>query len=331
MQDIVRSAQKTSQATAQPASAPPIGRSTKGAANLNGIKPHKTQSASTLMRRAVLRPGPALKRQITVSVPAHPGSFGIRVHPKKSIQQVDARRENRAKVTPKSEAVRRFAVEKRTWFSGHEDAAVKVTHSAAVPASHISAPARSMDIFQRAIDQATAHQQKPVDPKRVAKATKQHAHRSARPKQHRLRVILSITIVVLLLAGVMGYQYRGAITLRFADTAAGFHAQLPEQIPSGYTASKYTYAAGTITTEYVRSGTNRHFSLSQTSSKLTDNQLQQSIRTSTPQYDTLQKNGHTMYIYGSNNASWLADGMLFEIISDGNLSTSDLVQIASSL
>ena len=331
MQDVVRPAKQAKQSVTQTVS--PAAKPQKPQHNvpvaLNDIKHRKPQTAQTLMRHSVRKPAPSLKRQLTVSVPTHPNSLGVSVTPKRSVKQIDPRRANLSKSIPKSDFIKRFATEKRSWFSGHEAAAVKVSNPA-TGAATISPQNRSMDIFQKAIDRATSHQQQPVNPKQQARAAKQLA-RAHKPVHHRLSTVLAASLAVLLIAGFVAYSQRAAITLRFANAKAGFQAQLPNWTPSGFGVSKFTYAPGSVAVDYSRSGTSRHYTFSQSTSKFNSDDVLKTITPHNTTYQTLQNGGRTIYIFGNNNAAWVDRGKLYKITSDGNLSTSDILAIATSV
>lgn len=186
-----------------------------------------------------------------------------------------------------------------------------------------------MDIFQRAIDKATAHEQTPVNPKKQARAVDKAARR--RPIHHHLASVVLITLAVLLMAGAITYGHRTGITLRYADAKAGFHAKLPGWTPHGFGISDFEYKPGVVTANYDRSGTSRHYSFSQSITQLTSDQLLTDIVQHHKTYQTLQNANRAIFIYGDNNAAWIDEGKLYQITSDGNLTTSDLLSIATSV
>ena len=46
---------------------------------------------------------------------------------------------------------------------------------------------------------------------------------------------------------------------------------------------------------------------------------------------TIDTAGRTVYIYGNDNASWVDNGIWYQVTSNGDLSNTDVLNIASSL
>jgi len=138
------------------------------------VKAHKHQPAKTLMRRSVHKPDPhsnqhRLKAQTRTDVLAKVPS--VAVLPKFSFHQVDPGKLRRAERIAKSHLVRRFAplpvTDTTTSVPVHAAAIRPNTQPAAITPG--ASPRRSMDVFERAIARANAHEQPRIDPKKLAK------------------------------------------------------------------------------------------------------------------------------------------------------------------
>jgi hypothetical protein len=334
--DVVRSTAKSLVVTPRPqlikstAALKPAHVSTAKPTPAGHAKAHKPQPARTLMRAAVKRPDPSLRRQvhaqtrtdILVKTPQ------LLVEPKYSVATIDEQRQQRAEHVSKSKFIRRFAPDQASWFRQQVTPAA-ATPSTTKPAQSAPAPGhnRSMDVFQRALATATAHEQPAVHPKK-------HARKASRQTRvhHRLTSVVTMSLAVVVLAGFFAYQNKAAITLRFASAKAGFHATLPSNQPSGFAAGKFRYSAGQVAVQYVKPGTSRNYTLSQKRTSLTaQNVLTANAVPHSGTYQTLQQGGNTVYIYGNGNAAWVSDGIFYQITSDGNLSTADILSIATSV
>jgi len=296
------------------------------------IKAHKQQPARTLMRAAVKRPAPSLRRQVHAQTRTDVLVKSPRLHvaPKHSVAAVDEQRSRRATTVAKSKFIRRFAPDQASWFrqpmtpATTEAAAVTVKPAqSARPIAHN----RSMDVFQRALATATAHEQPAVQ-------TKKHVRKASRQPRahHRLASVVAVSLAVVILAGFFTYQNKAAITLRYASAKAGFHATLPANQPSGFAASKFRYSAGQVAIQYTKPGTSRNYTLSQKRTNLTDQDvLTASNIPRSGSFQTLQQGGNTIYIYGQGDAAWVNNGIFYQITSDGNLSTADILSIVTSV
>jgi hypothetical protein len=185
-----------------------------------------------------------------------------------------------------------------------------------------------MDIFQRALAHADAHEQPKVEPERALKPNR----RQNKPVHHRAVSVLSASLAVLLLAGFFVYQNKAAITLRYADAKAGFHASLPGYHPGGFAVGKFNYSEGSISVHYAKPGTSKSYTINQQVSTIdSSTALASNIATEDNTYKSIQQGEHTLYIYGNGQAAWVNGGILYHINSDGNLDTSELINIAASV
>jgi hypothetical protein len=299
------------------------------------IKHHQPQGAKTLMRSVVSRPKPGLKRSLGVQAPI--GKLTPQpnhsILPKWPVTAVDPVKARHSLKIHKSKMITRFAPEPNTWYNtpAHAAAAVKT-----FPPEHLETaapkPHKSMDIFEKAIQGATSHQQPKFNPRKAARAARHASKHSKKPVHHRLSSIVGASLAFLLLFGFITYQDRANITMRFANAKAGFHATLPAYKPSGYAVGTFHYGTGKVAVNYANDSTHRNYTFSQATSNLNSQTMLSSlIAPHSSSYQTLQYGGRTIFIYGDNNAAWVDEGVLYQITSNGSLSTGDILDIAKSI
>lgn len=126
------------------------------------------------------------------------------------------------------------------------------------------------------------------------------------------------------------YPNVDAIQVHIASSRAGINATMPAWQPSGFSAQQFSYSPGKVTIGFAAEGS-RKFSLTQTASKWDSSALlTEYVAPHNHTYDTIQADGRLIYAYGNNNASWVNNGIWYQLVSDGTLSTSQLVRLATS-
>jgi len=282
---------------------------------------HQLQHSQTLMRQAVHRPQPALKRRL------HPSSHtGTLVHtlsfdiaPKHSIDVVDPLRLKHAQHIHKSKLIARFTP--ATYVPNTPVAPVQPLQAAA-PAPQPLPKQPSTDVFERAMAAANSHKE-PYHPVKHAK------------KRHRLRTALGVTassLVLVLLAGFVAYQNAAAIQFKVASSKAGLNATLPAWQPSGFTVGTFSYGPGMLTVSYHSRVSPSAYSIVQTASSWNSSTLlSEYVYPNNETYNTISSAGTTIYTYGDNDATCVSGGIWYKLTSHGALSTSQIVNIATSM
>ena len=303
----------------------------KTAAIQHAVAPHAAahhpEHAKTLMRRAVKQPVHSLKRHIRVAT--HTGIVAKKpataIAPKHSWQTVDKNRLKHAKHTLRSSLVSHFrpiAVTRQTSKTPAPTTAIPL-HVQAAAIKPMQTPSRepSTDIFERALAHANSHRQ-PAPP--IRGHTK---------KSRRVRQFLSFgasSLIAVLTLGFVAYQNVAAIQIHIASNRAGINATLPDWQPSGFSAQKFTYSPGKVVVGFSGDST-RSFSLVQTASNWDSSTLlNEYVSPHNQTYNTIQANGRLIYTYGNNNASWVSSGIWYQLTTNGNLSTAQLVRLATS-
>jgi hypothetical protein len=328
------------QATAQPKlpATPIVASSTKSMDVMRTpqhLVHHKQQRAATLVRSTVNKPGLGLKRQLkTVSGSQLPANIPSTVIvPKFPVAEINPKRLTRAEHVAKSELIHKFAPGMPEF--GPSAAAVKILPVSEVqplpPSEH-----KSHELFERAIASATSHEQPYVDQKKLAKTAKKqakHASKVAKRKpHHHLASVVAASFAVLAIGGFVALQNKADLTLRFADAKAGFHASVPDYQPAGYGLNKFTYSAGNVSLGFNNNDAGRGYTIHQQTTKWDSQALLDNFVTANYQsYQILQSGNQIIYMYGHGDAAWVKGGIWYQLTSGGNLSNSQVLNIATSV
>ncbi|HET7320010.1 MAG TPA: hypothetical protein VFI84_00310 [Candidatus Saccharimonadales bacterium] len=337
---VVRSAAATATAPAAPApkSAAMVVRA-KAHGTAGHRKAHVPSPSHTLMRQVVKKPSKSQLAKIKVQPRTDIliKDPSIVVEPKLSVASPDPKRTARANHVVRSKLISRFG-EVHMHRPIISSSVLDITSSGtaildvAPPSDPPARPAippsqqRSMDIFQKALAHATSHEQKPSRAK--------HATMRAKGRRHgnRIASVSSAALAVLIIGGFLAYQNVANVTVRLASTRAGFAASLPAYKPSGFSVGKFAYHTGNVTINFHSNSDQRAFALvEQPSEWNSETLLNEFVATKSSDYQTVQTAGRTVYIYGQNNATWVASGVWYQVNTQGSLSTSQLVNLASSM
>lgn len=287
------------------------------------VKAHQPQRASTLMRRAVHKPGttpkPAIKTQTPHEIAAAPVAAITQKH---SVAQINPIRVERAHQTPKHRAVHRFnhsAAQNGPSMAVIQPHIPSAAHTTA-PIPYRSSPApkpprHSRDIFEEAIARAQSHEQP---------APKAPKHRK---KHGRLAGTLAGIAAFLVLGGFLAYLNMPGIELRVASFQAGFTAQLPSYSPTGYKLANIENKHGIIGLSF-RSGEST-YQITQQPSNWNSQTLRDDL-IATADHEPVESHGRIIYIYG-NSASWVNSGVRYDITGNAHLTKADIVDIATSM
>ncbi len=309
--------------TAQVVATKPI--AAPGRHSAQKLNHHAPKRSQTLMRSAVQKPAPGLKRH-TKTVPH---SDAVIKQPKFQITKklahptVDPSRKQRAAIVARSPHVRRYAPDGAR-IAPQATVATATTPSHQTVASVAPATASgsgSLDIFERALKHANSHMERAVAPKK--------ARRRNLFNKRALGVGLA-SLAVVLLAGVFAYHNQANLTVRYAASKAGFSAKLPAYKPAGYTVGNVTYSPGRVQVQYT-GNSGGSFSLLQKESAWDSATLLSSyVESRSSSYDTIASAGRTIFSFG-NTATWVNGGVWYVITADQNLDTQQLVNLATSM
>jgi hypothetical protein len=293
----------------------------------SNVKPRHQTPSKTLMRKAVSKPGPSIKRLIKINESNRSRQPSLNDLNRKSSLSIYKKPRSSLKIS-KSHKIKHFSYVDTSALSQLDSKVkvpVKVTPKEYSPSNitpvafqpKVKPATRTVeDILERAMNQATSHLEPPP---KISKA-----------KRRRLAKGWAAFAIFALLTVVGVSQNLTSIKIQFAAAKAGFSATLPKTMPSGYKLSSLNYTSGTVITNF-HGNANRDYSIVQRISDWNSLALQNDfVAKSDPNYVTVASNGLSIYIFGNRNASWVSNGIWYVIQSNGNLSNNQLVQMASS-
>lgn len=288
----------------------------------------KAQKPQTLVRHAVHKP----EFENTQSKDPDPENLAA------IVPKADPERLSRAQGITKSQSISRF-----TDASGD-----------------FASPSHSEHTVEHKVDKKTADisvkeppvhiKHKPVESEAERRFTQamnaSHAHEAhkthKKPKKrlhHRLGVstkALNIGAAVLagvLLLGFIAYQNVPNLSLKLAASRAGFDAHMPGYQPSGFSLKgPIEYGSGYITLNFQSNSDARNFHITQKVSNWTSQSLKDNFLAANDlQYQTFQDKGKTIYIYNTDNATWVSGGVWYQVEGDSSLNSDQLMRIANSI
>jgi hypothetical protein len=330
-----------------------------GPAHIKGVKvtPHRPQRATTLMRSAVKKPvitAPSVIKAQTRTDQLAKAPMQT-VEPKISFNTVNHVRHQRAERMIKSPAISRYSggtpapttpVYKLTPMPAeiarpaphykdihhtqpqqpahHQIAQGHGNHQPTAIQHHVKEPAHTeqdLDIFQQALADARSHEQ-----------TYEHKGKRSAKKRGRMLGLLTGGVVSVMLLGYFAYQNVPDLSLKVASYRAGLHAKLPAQSPSGFNFGYLDYKPGNVTANFTSPADGRQFNITQKSSDW-DSQalLSNFVSSANSAYKTYQRAGRTVYLLGNNTATWVDSGIWYTVDGNSSLSSSQLLELATSM
>ena len=293
----------------------------------HAVAHRKPQHSTTLMRKSVSKPAASLKRvvKITPSTATLIQKPHFDVTPKPSVARVDEHRLKHAHAVPLSRSVSRFGTVQPPRAATRRPITTPITPRSTSPAP-VSArsPQPSTDVFERALAAANSHQQPHVK-----------AHPKGGRKSHTIRNVTSIaasSLAILLIVGFVAYLNEASLQMRLASSRAGISATLPRWRPAGFSVCSFSYAPNTVTVSFKGDDPARSFSLTQSASNWDSSALLSDyVLPHADTYNTVQSEGNTIYTFGNNSATWVSGGIWYQLTTNGNLSTSQIVELAASM
>lgn len=279
--------------------------------------PHAARSqetSKTLMRHSVHKPSGSLKRHTkahsstdhVMKQPAHS------VAPKHSVRRIDGRRVERAKKVGKSQTISHF-----TGFTGSNFEPVLPVDTTRVVESLPAHPTTAL--LEHALQRATSHRQ-PAHRLKSKKRLTKAAHK-----------IGALSAGITLLIAFIAYQNLTNVKLDIASSHAGFTASLPAQRPAGFSFGGVSYSVGSVSMHFKSNSDQRSFAIIEKPTSWDDQALVNNfVASSDPQYRTVQGDHTVIYLYGQANATWLSDGIWYQVQSNNALSDQQLEALANS-
>jgi hypothetical protein len=317
-----------------------VGKSTDGLVNNSrvGKKPNRikaphlvktSQKSQTLMRKVVKKPNANQKNKST-------SLSGIN----KPILKTTHQREYSALSAPKSPMISHFGdlesrssvVKKVQHLPIKKELVhpkIQTTHTS--PVLNVEQNSQSntatSELIKKALANSTSHEQT--------------AHHKPKRRRigHKLGVsartlaISSTVLAGVLLGGFFAIQNVPNLSMRVASARAGFNASLPGYNPSGFSfKGPISYTPGQVKITYASNTDDRSYELTQRASNWnSDALLSNYVVVSNQQYQTYLDRGRTLFIYNGSNATWVDNGVWYQIEGNSQMTTDQLVRIAASM
>ncbi len=260
----------------------------------------------------------------------------------KKTTPVNQSREQRAKTAPKSSLISRFGVGKTEKTTKYSPLPISVPPKEIPATKHdsprnisktsesqtISSRPKTSSVLENAINNSQSH--------------KNATHKKT-PRTHKLAkklklkpgfLNISMFIVAgLLLGGYFAYNNVPNLAMKVASTRAGINGTVPAYQAGGFSFNgPIEYQVGQVTIKYRSNSDDRSYVITQKKSEWnSDALLSNHVSTNSRSYQLLQEKGKTIYIYDGDSASWIDDGVWYEINGQSSLSANQVIKIANSL
>jgi hypothetical protein len=297
----------------------------------------QVQKSQTLMRQSVRKPEPVAKKLQKSKPVIQKSQLGSSV-----------KRSQVAMLTPKSQHVQKYgtiehrssvvhttnsslAVKEPTQHNTHSSTVKQNTNHQTLTRVEPSHSAREK-MINKALENATAHE--------AAEHLSKSGHKKKKGKlskklgiSRRAASISSAVLAAVLLLGFFTVQNVPNLSMRLAATRAGFEAEMPGYKPSGFSfKGPINYSPGQVTVTFKSNSDNRYYDVKQQASNWnSDALLSNFVIAEGKTYQTYLDRGRTLYIYDGSNATWVDDGVWYQVEGDSDLTTDQLIRIASSI
>jgi len=152
-------------------------------------------------------------------------------------------------------------------------------------------------------------------------------------KRHpRIFSAVTVSIVLLVLAGYLTYLNMPSLSVKVAAARAGIAASYPQYKPDGYSLrNPVTSEEGRVVLTFKANTGNMAFTITQARSSWDSEAVRTMVEAeSDGQFITTQDRGLTIYTY-NGNAAWVNRGILYHLEGNAPLSSEQIQRIAASL
>jgi len=293
----------------------------------NHTKARTAQDSTTLMRSAVKRPAPSLRKQAG-AMGALRRSMPSLIVAKSSAHTVDDSRLTRAQKTGRSPLIAHHASP-----VGHairptiaplavQPVPVKpegeVPNTIPAPNQPTNKPSTPTDIFEHALANASNYVDVQVH----------RAHLKKQARRH-MTSMAAGTLALLVIAGFAAYQNTPGLQFKVASIHAGVSTSMPNLHAAGFAYNGVHAANGALTVGFTN--TDGSYQLTQTNTNLSSSDMIQSISATdasgTPNYRTLQAGATTVYRFDNTGATWISGGKWYTVSGNSALSDSQVESI----
>jgi Domain of unknown function (DUF4367) len=198
------------------------------------------------------------------------------------------------------------------------------------PAPHHARSKASSLLIEKALASATSHEQ-PAH--KVHKTKKRHKLATKFGVSSRAMAVSTSVLAGVMLGGFFAVQNVPNLSMRVAAARAGFAASMPSYKPSGFSfKGPINYSSGVVTVSFKSNTDDRSYAVTQRSSNWnSDALLSNYVVAENKQYQTYIDRGRTLYIYDGSNATWVDNGIWYQVEGQSDMTTDQLVRIAASI
>lgn len=145
--------------------------------------------------------------------------------------------------------------------------------------------------------------------------------------------VLAVVLIGLVGSGIYINSNFEKLELYLASNKAGFNATLPSIKPSGYDLSSISTGSGALQASFKSNSDSRTYSISESKSSISSGQLLTGyvLQKAGQNYQTIQTDGKIIYVYGSQDATWVNNGIWYIVSDNNSLSNHQIIDIADSM
>ncbi len=206
--------------------------------------------------------------------------------------------------------------------------AISAPQAVPAQAAHKPRNVAAAKLIETALANANSHKQPFVE------KAKRH-HRIARKLGVSARAIaISSTVLAgVLLGGFFAVQNVPNLSMRVAAARAGFDATLPGYSPSGFSFNgPIQYSPGQVTISFRSNTDDRQYTMTQRASNWNSDALMANfVAVSDQEYQKYEDRGRTLFIYDDSNATWVDNGIWYQVEGDSDMSTDQIIRLAASM
>lgn len=289
---------------------------------MHHVKKSPTPS-KTLMRTAVKKPKKSQKKITQVSHPLNVGKDNLIIKSSTMVGSVDPSLLKRAESFSTSKKISRFGAAISEPYKSSSIVAIKQKTSNKT--SDIK-KTNNNSYLDKAVAKAQSHEQPGLSKKELKKL------KPKRNKGHTAAYAI-IGLMGLMVIAYAIYANIPNVMVKVASVRAGFSAVMPNYRPSGYSLTAVGYQPGIVTFKFSSNIDNRNFSLTEHSSNWDSATLVSAlvVPTSGHKYKKITYRGQNVYLFGQDQASWVSNGIWYQVKGNNSLSVNQLLKLATTI
>lgn len=268
---------------------------------------HKRQRSKTLMRSAVKKPDHTKSSSLNKSLPIVKEGG---VEKKLSAHSIHESRLESAKKSTRHPAVSKFAAVPTNQKQSNVSPKQTVQRLK-------NQPKTTEDLLMHAIARANSHENS-------YESTDQKSFKQLSSKVG--LVIAGVVVIAILAISLIPHA-----ELKLASNKAGFNISKPSYRPAGFSLQKIDANTGSAVLAYKSNSDDRKFVINEKISNWNNETLNGVLAATTDSSQIVTPKGKNLFINDQGNATWINNGVQYELNSNGTLSNKQIMQIVDSL